>query len=323
MLLTPGSHVGGQPPGQVCSLCVRKRGLVHLMRWLEMGCAAPQRVGRPPRARASACHPVVSRADIRGQEGDMPRKYCERLGWRQEEDPGCSLGTEKQRLETGQRPHKRGRRAGVTSPSFHLLFLLQRGLWGWIWWEAFPPLHPGECHLLEQVLASWPGGQRVLVLKSRPSSSSSDQTESGLFWETHLFPAPARSFLASALCANGTGGAPSPSYLLPFLSICPVLSTPPLHATMLIISILSFEEMRCSEATSTPPRDTLGNASWPRGAFPPLLHQLPPGASRLPQPPELRKWCRAAARAGSHTMVLFNPQMRSHHVTFTASAEQR
>lgn len=50
-------------------------------------------------------------------------------------------------------------------------------------------------------------------------------------------------------------------------------------------------------------------------AFPPLLRQLLPGPSGLPQPPELRKWCRAVARAGSRTMAVFSPQMRSHHVT--------
>lgn len=99
-----------------------------------------------------------------------------------------------------------------------------------------------------------------------------------------------------------------------------------LHPSMLqhqYLTLLSFKEMKFSKASSIPSqRYSLFHilkcklrcmVRFSSLLLLPLALCQPPPI--FPKPPECRKWCRGAARAGSHTMALFSSQMRSHHVT--------
>lgn len=143
----------------------------------------------------------------------MCKKYCERLGVQTRGGCGLLTGSRGAGAGDGMETSPQRRRAEVPALASTWYSCPNEvhgvGFGG----KPFLPSIPGDATCWRGYLLPCPGGQRALVLKSCPSSSSSDQLECALFWETHLSQAPACSFLASTLCANGTRAAPSPSYL--------------------------------------------------------------------------------------------------------------
>lgn len=247
-LLTPGSHGGGVGVGPAASrqdrsaLCVCEHGLVHLMCRLEMGRADPWPARHGPRASTSACPLRVSRAGGGGREGEMHTKYCERLGWRQGEDRGCSLGTEEQGgLERGRRPHKRGQRPESPAPA-SVCYTRPRGMRGaGFGGKHFFPSVPGDATCCRGSVGDRGSGPErpPFFLGLRPAGVWPLRGDPPLpsACVTHSRPPPSVQMYPMGLLL--------PHIFIPFLSICPGLSTPPppRHNVNNVHSVLQRDEV--------------------------------------------------------------------------------
>lgn len=176
-----------------------------------------------------------------------------------------------------------------------------------------------RCHLLETV-PCYPGWVDDLSDPENSPYSSSDQLQSDIFSNI----CPFSSIFVSALCKWNPWGFHLPQSSFHFSEHFFLFSK--LHPSMLqhqYLTLLSFKEMKFSKASSIPSqRYSLFHilkcklrcmVRFSSLLLLPLALCQPPPI--FPKPPECRKWCRGAARAGSHTMALFSSQMRSHHVT--------